>query len=338
MNIAVIRFSSLGDVALTSPVISSILNNNKEVNIWLVTNPNFKALFEKNDRLHFINTDLYKKHKGVFGLQKLVTEITNETKIDVVVDLHDVLRTKLIRFFFKLKGVETITFNKGRKEKKKLLTGEIPFQPLPHITVRYSKAFATIVKDYSINKEFKLLNTINSPIQLDMNTSTIGIAPYAAHKSKEWGDEKIDQLIKSLSNKNILLLGGKDESTKLESIAKKYNHCKSIAGKYNLGEELKIIANLSLIICMDSANMHLASLTQTPVISIWGPTHHYLGFGPLNDTENIVEIPKEKMPCRPCSVYGKVKSNDQKECAKKSMEKITVQQVLDKVDQIINAH
>ena len=89
---------------------------------------------------------------------------------------------------------------------------------------------------------------------------------------------------------------------------------------------------------MDSANMHLASLTQTPVISIWGPTHHYLGFGPLNDTENIVEIPKEKMPCRPCSIYGKIKSNDQRECAKKSMEKITVQQVLDKVDQIINAH
>jgi len=338
LNIAVIRFSSLGDVALTSPVVSSILNKNKEVNIWLVTNPNFMPLFEKNDRLHFINTDLNKKHKGVFGLQKLVVDITNETKIDVVVDLHDVLRTKLLRFFFKLKGVKTITFNKGRKEKKKLLTGKIPFQPLTHITKRYSKAFASIVKDYSINKEFKLLNTINPPIQLDMHTSTIGIAPYAAHKSKEWGNEKIDKLIKSLSNKNILLLGGKNEIKELESIEKKHKHCKSIAGKYNLGEELSIIANLSLIICMDSANMHLASLTQTPVISIWGPTHHYLGFGPLNDTGNIVEIPKEKMPCRPCSIYGKIKSNDQKECAKKSMEKITVQQVLDKVDQIINAH
>jgi ADP-heptose:LPS heptosyltransferase len=81
---------------------------------------------------------------------------------------------------------------------------------------------------------------------------------------------------------------------------------------------------------MDSANMHLGCLTSTSVISIWGPTHHYLGFGPLFNEKNIIQISHKKMKCRPCSVYGKIKSED-KECSLKSMEYISPNMVIKKI-------
>ena len=335
MNIVVIRFSSLGDVALTSPVISSILKNNPDVCIWYVSNPNYNDLFQKNDQFHFISADLYGKHKGVLGLKKLVTEITNEIKIDAVVDLHDVLRTKIMKLFFKLKGINTITFNKGRKEKKELISGKIPFKALPHITDRYSEAFKTLVKNHTINTEPTLTELNTSPLHIDENTVTIGIAPFAAHQSKEWGLVKIEQLINNLSNFDILLFGGESNLKELEILEGKYKNCMSVAGKFNLGNELKIISKLSLMICMDSANMHLAHLTGIPIVSIWGPTHHYLGYGPKNDLNHIVEVPKEILPCRPCSIYGKLQSKSQRKCARMSMEKIGVQKVLDKINLII---
>ncbi len=337
MNIVVIRFSSLGDVALTSPVVSSILKNNPDVCIWFVSNPNHIDLFEKNDRFHFVSANLYGKHKGFFGLKKLVAEISNKVKIDAVVDLHDVLRTKTMKFFFKLKGFNTVTFDKGRKEKKELISGKLPFKALPHITERYSKTFKTLVKNHTLTQDTTLKNTKASPLTIDKNVTTIGIAPFAAHKSKEWGIDKIDDLINRLSNYNILLFGGKNELSNLQVLEKKYDHCLSIAGKFNLKDELIIISNLSLMVSMDSANMHLAHLTGIPIVSIWGPTHHYLGYGPLNDLENIVEVPKKLLPCRPCSIYGKIKTNNQIKCAKESMEKISVQQVLEKISLIIQS-
>ena len=87
---------------------------------------------------------------------------------------------------------------------------------------------------------------------------------------------------------------------------------------------------------MDSANMHLAALVGTPVISIWGPTHSFLGFSPLNNTDNIVEISREILPCRPCSVYGKIRTKKQEKCAFLSMDKISVEQVVSKLSEVIS--
>ena len=253
-----------------------------------------------------------------------------------VVDLHDVLRTKIMKILFKFHGINTITFEKGRKEKKQLISGEIPFKALPHISKRYFDAFNSLVKNKNLNNGPWINKSETTPITIEKNAINIGIAPFAAHKSKEWGIHKIEKLICQYKNHKILLFGGGEiELKKIELLEKKYKNCISVAGKYTLKDELSIISNLSLMICMDSANMHLADLTGIPVVSIWGPTHHYLGFGPLNNLNNIVEIPKELLPCRPCSVYGKIKSEIQRSCAKESMEKISVQQVIDKINPLI---
>ncbi len=93
---------------------------------------------------------------------------------------------------------------------------------------------------------------------------------------------------------------------------------------------MNLINEFDVFISMDSANMHLGCLTSTSVISIWGPTHYYLGFGPLFNEKNIVQISDKKMKCRPCSIYGKIRNKDV-ECSKKSMENITPNMVIKKM-------
>lgn len=86
-------------------------------------------------------------------------------------------------------------------------------------------------------------------------------------------------------------------------MAKRHNYCTVVPGLlHGLREELILMSNLDVMVSMDSANMHLASLTGTPVVSVWGATHPYAGFLGCNQKEeNAVQV---SMPCRPCSIFG----------------------------------
>ena len=330
MNILVIRFSALGDVALASIAIETILRANPSVKIWFLSKPFHEPLFNEDKRFQFIGADLKNKHKGLVGLRKLSKEILENTQIDAVVDLHDVIRTKVLLHFFRKKGIKVYSFNKGRKEKKNMLNGKIPFRKLTHSVNRYLNCFQELELNTAL-KDGPWLKTARKPSTV---RKKIGIAPFTAHKSKEWGFEKISKLIERLTEYEILLFGGgEDEIIQLNQLAEKFKYCQVIAGKHSLKEELDIIANLDLMISMDSANMHLATLVGIKVISIWGPTHHYLGFGPLMNENLIVEINRKEMPCRPCSIYGKVTSSKQEKCAVNSMNKISVDIVFSKIKQ-----
>lgn len=335
MNILVIRFSALGDVAIAAIAIESILKSNPDVNIWFLSKPFHKPLFNQNPRFHFIESDLKKNHKGILGLKKLTKEILEKTKIDAVIDLHDVLRTKVLRRLLNNKVPDIYCFNKGRKEKKNMLNGITPFKKLPHSVSRYLSCFNELELNCELQNGPWLMTNKNQ--EIISNKKQIGIAPFAAHKSKEWGINKIRSLIGELKNVEILLFGGgQNEIKQLVEISTQFSNCTLVAGNYSFKEELEIIAGLDLMISMDSANMHLATLVGTKVISIWGPTHHFLGFGPLMNENLIVEIDRKEMPCRPCSIYGKVTTSKQKECATNSMRNISVNTVVAKIKSVIN--
>lgn len=343
MNVLVLRFSAMGDVIMAVPVIHSLLEENPELKITFVSRPFFKPLFQFSDRLTFIGVDLKNEYKGVLGLRKLALKLNKENNFDTVIDLHDVLRTKIIRSILKLKGLKTLVFEKGRKEKEALLNST-EFRKLKHTTDRYATPFKTLSLKLSIEQKSYVNSTLSNSVdsfltELKSSKYIIGIAPFAAHQSKEWGVKKIEQLISELSkNENIKILlfgGGEKEISTLNKIESKFDHCISVAGKFSFKDEISLISQLSVMVSMDSANMHLATICNTPVVSIWGPTHHFLGFGPLFNENNIVEISKSKLPCRPCSIYGKINSQIQQECANKSMEMISVDMVLSKLNSIL---
>ena len=347
-KILVIRFSAMGDVALSAPVISSVLEQNPTLEIVYLSRELFSPFFQEHDRLTFIGADLKGEHKGVFGLKKLQNQLLKVHKFDAVVDLHDVLRTKILRFYFKVHGIRCHSINKGRAEKRDLINGSKPFKKLKHTTQRYLDIFekANVPSTLNIGPWLYPVSSESTDAFLKINNceikinSWIGIAPFAAHRSKEWPIEKMKYVISQLisAGKTVFLFGGgRNEIKKLEAIKKEFPKSILVAGQLKLDEELALISRLDLMVAMDSSNMHLAAIVGTQVVSIWGATHHYLGFGPLNNEHNIIEISKEKLPCRPCSIFGKITSKKQELCAQKAMELISEEMVLAKITPLSDA-
>ena len=136
----------------------------------------------------------------------------------------------------------------------------------------------------------------------------LGLAPYSKHKQKTWPFSKVNSLIEEIGKSGeylVFLLGGGAEVEDLQNLSTLYPHCLNMAGVLTLEQEIALMHKLDVVVAMDSFNMHLAVLCNTKVVSIWGGTHHYAGFGPLNDNEkNIIEVSPEELACRPCSVFG----------------------------------
>jgi ADP-heptose:LPS heptosyltransferase len=335
----------MGDVALCSPVISAVLEQHSDVEITFLTRTFFQPLFSPHPRLNFKNVELKTQHKGIFGLRKLFNELKTEG-FDTVIDLHDVLRSKIIRRFFGFSiyhNAKVYTIDKGRKEKEAIVYKKHPLTPLKHTTQRYLDVFSKAGLITQLNKEFYLEPIISNNSHLNLTeftTKYIVLAPFAAHKSKEWGEQKWMKFLElyyrsilSETHSIYFIGGGENEKKQLDSWSKQYPRATNITGKYSLIEELFVLSHAAVVIAMDSANMHLADLVGTKVISIWGATHPYLGFSPIHNEALIIQT---EIPCRPCSVYGSIKTNEQKKCTHQAMEAIREEDVLEKLASVIS--
>jgi ADP-heptose:LPS heptosyltransferase len=217
----------------------------------------------------------------------------------------------LIRFFFNTSGIKSAAIDKGRKEKKQI-TVKINKRLFPLKTTfqRYADVFISLGLPVTLSnaqQPFRKqeLSAAAVPLLSAINKN-ICIAPFAKHREKMYPAEKMRRIIKDLVEKQrhqvFLLGGGKDEAKILSEWADEFPGVINLAGKFSLREELAIISNMDLMISMDSANMHLASLYGVPVVSIWGATHPFAGFyGWAQREENAVQI---DLYCRPCSVFG----------------------------------
>lgn len=307
-RIVVIRFSSLGDVALTVPVIASLIKQYPKIEIIVVTKKGFGNLFSLIDgNIKIVEADFQGKHKGISGIFSLYAEIV-KYKPNYIADLHSVLRTWILFLLFLFRGIKTFRISKGRTEKRKLIRRKNKIQKsLPLTSDRYKDVFTRIGFDFKIDNEFKpkFDNPITFKETQGFEGKIIGIAPFAKHATKTYPTEKMEEVIRLLCQDFRLILfgGGEKEIKLLKDFEQKFENVISVAGKYTLNEELQLMGKLSAILTMDSANMHLASLVGIPVVSVWGGTHRFAGFTPWNQPEtNMIEL---NLTCRPCSVYGK---------------------------------
>lgn len=325
----------MGDVAMTVPVIKSLSEKYTDAEIFMLTNKLFNPFFKNINNFKLINPDLKGKHKGIIGLFKLYKKIQKEIKPDIVIDLHDVLRSKILRSFFKYSGKKVYRINKGRSEKE-LLTKNNNKQlvQLKHTSQRYVDVFNNAGFDFEINHNALYVSKLPLPLNFSFSnakTKRIGIAPFAMHKQKEYPLNKMIELIDILDKRNYEIFifgGGTKEKKQAKNIENKFNNATSLIGKYKLEEEIAIISNLDLMISMDSSNMHIAALTGIKIISIWGATHPFAGFTPIVKKENLIIVQNENLSCRPCSVYGN------KKCYKENLEcfeTISVNQILENI-------
>jgi ADP-heptose:LPS heptosyltransferase len=300
----------MGDVAMTVPVIHSLATQHPDLRITIMTRGRFAPMCQwlpSNVEVKPVDLENY---SGLGGLSRLYGEL-KQKKYDAVADLHDVLRTKYLRLRFKTSGTKVAVIDKGRKEKKALMGKGQTAAPLKPMVERYRDVFRKLGFDFTIDykKAFNPLmedfSRINSAIGVKKDGAKwVGIAPFAAHEGKIYPLDKMKAAAEMFAAKGckVLLFGaGKKESEILQSWQKDNitSTCGLLGGLTN---EMLLMSRLDLMIAMDSANMHMASIVGTPALSVWGATHPKAGFtGYGQSEEHIVQL---DLPCRPCSVYG----------------------------------
>ncbi len=312
-RLLIIRFSAIGDVAMTIPVIYACAVDNPQLSITILSREFLRPLFSRMpSNVEFKGVDLKKEYHGIGGLNKLYNELKKEG-YDAVADFHDVLRSQYLRLRFLLNGTLVKHIQKGRSGKGRLTREhhkikepqKSSFQRyaevLEHLGIQSSSHFTSLFP--------KGKGDLSSVVGITGEKETdkwVGIAPFAAHKGKIYPFERLKEVIKLLEKEpsvHIFMFGaGAQERAILEQCEQEFSHVTSLAGKLKMDTELIVMSHLNVMLSMDSANMHLASLVNTPVVSIWGATHPYAGFmGWDQKEEDAIQI---DLPCRPCSIYG----------------------------------
>lgn len=335
-HILVIRLSAMGDVAMTVPVLRALTETYPHVKITVLTKKTFKPFFKDLINVEVFEAEIRGRHKGVFGLWRLAKELKS-LNLDAVADLHNVLRSNVLRFFFFFYGVKFVQIDKGRQEKKALVNGH-KFQQLKSTHERYADVFRKLGYRIDLsNPKFPERKILDSEISEYIGKDTrqwIGIAPFAAFQGKMYPIDLMEQVIDHLAiaNKVILFGAGNDEKKVLDKLSKNKRGVLNVAGRFSLDQELDIISNLDLMVAMDSANAHLAAMMGIRVLTLWGVTHPYAGFYPFNQNlENALLADRKQFPQIPTSVYGK-KLPDGYE---KSMRTISPNAVVSKAKQIL---
>ena len=314
------RLSAMGDVAMTVPVLRAFVKQYPHIQITVISRPFFKPFFDGIPNLSFFAFDEKERHKGFLGLLRLFNDL-KKLKIDAFADLHNVLRSKVVRTLFALSGKKTAAVDKGRKAKKALTRAENKiFKQLPTMFERHLKVFEQLGFPVDLSNPTFPEKAVLSPDILaiigENHQKLIGIAPFAQYDSKVYPldlmQEVIAQLAESRSfgkeNKILLFGGGEKEIALLDAISKPYENVINMAGKIRFQQELQLISNLDVMLSMDSGNAHIAAMLGVKVITLWGATHPFAGFSPFNQAiENALVSDREKFPLLPTSVYGNKK-------------------------------
>lgn len=299
----------MGDVAMTAPVLRAVRAEYPQIRMIVLTRGFYAPFFDGIDHLSVHNIDLAGEHYGVVGVFRLYRQIVRQYKIDQVIDLNDKLYSKLLRRYFLFSGIHSVKIDKGRAEKKALTRERRKvFQQLRTSIDRYADAFAKAGYPVAIDQ---CLHRVERPIPEFVGPKLgpwVGFAPFAQHAGKVLSYALTGQVFAEFALrypqvKFFIFGGGESECLIAEEFERKYPNCRSVVGKVKLRQELDLIANLDVMVSMDSSAQHMSSLVGTPVVSIWGATHHYAGFLALGQSEQDV-VAVEDLVCRPCSVYG----------------------------------
>ena len=348
-HLLVIRFSALGDVAMTVPIIWAVAQQYPDLRITVLSKPVARAFFEElAPNVNFMEADLKGEYHGVKGLNALYRRLVAK-QFTAIADLHNVLRSEYLRLRFTLGLFRVAHIDKHRKQRRQLVApGKKKYKkPLPSSFHNYLDVFARLGYPVDIRQhcfrslfpegggDLSMLAQPIAPKQQD--EPWIGIAPTAAHEGKIYPtplmEQVIEGLIKTHSRCRIFLFGrGQQEDRLFQQWEQQWPQCVAVSRQTaNIKEELILMSHLDVMVSMDSANQHLASLTATPVVSIWGATHPYAGFlGWQQSEQNAIQT---DLPCRPCSIYG------QKPCKRGDfacMNNIKPITIIEKINQIIN--
>lgn len=318
-TVLITRFSAIGDVALTIPFVYSYCRSNLGMHFLMVTRKPLQNIFINTPaNLTVIGIDTTADYKGLCGMRRLLRELRKDYNIKAYADLHDVIRTKYLRKLTSLSLISTAHIRKGRfgkwrltrKHNKKL------HELIPTIE-RYERVFKRLGIfsrpgfDYIFGPDGapdSACPEIARRGNGDDGLKWIGIAPFARHKGKIYPPELMEKVLEILSQQpdvRLFLFGGGDRETEqLGQWASRFPNTVSLASaRLGFAAEMALMSRLDVMLTMDSANLHLATISgPAGIVSVWGATHPYCGFGGWKDF--LHSQVQADLPCRPCSVFG----------------------------------
>ena len=296
MKVLVVRFSSIGDIVLTTPVVRG-LKKQLGAEVHYLTKSNFQEVLASNphiDQLHLLNPTNW---------SAIVAQLKAE-KFDYIIDLHHNARTLKLKLAL---GVKAYSFDKLNIQKWLLVNLKIDRMPALHIVDRY----LACVKPLGVNKDLEGLDYFiasndevsMSSLPLAFQNGYIGLVIGAQHFTKRLPKEKLFELLQHLTQP-VIILGGPTDAELAEELAtiaptRIYNAC----GKYNLNQSAYLVKQAQKIICNDTGLMHIAAAFQKEIHLLWGNTIPAFGMGPYANN-NVYHYEVADLNCRPCSKIG----------------------------------
>lgn len=316
-KILIIRLSSLGDILLTTPLVSEIKSNYPQIMIDFLMKPQFADVYKFNP--HINNLIFYESSKSLRNL-------ISKNNYDLIIDLQRNLRTKLLLSFLRIRVV---------KIRKPLLKKFL----LVKFKKNYFKEIIPIPELYADSLNIKLsvdrsleLFDENGKIENISRGNIIGFCPGSKHFTKTWPKEYFIELgnMLSLRGFEIYLLGGATEKDTCKILSKSIKNAYDLSNKNDLLKTAGLMRNCKLVVTNDSALMHVASAIKIPIVAIFGSSVKEFGFAPFNVKHEIME--NKNLRCRPCSHVGR------DACPKKHfkcMKEIKPEMVYDKINSLI---
>ncbi|MBS1681055.1 MAG: glycosyltransferase family 9 protein [Bacteroidetes bacterium] len=299
MKILIIRFSSIGDIVLTTPVIRC-LKTQTDAEVHYVTKNQYETILKNNpyiDKLFLLKENL----------DVLIADLKKE-KYDVVIDLHNNLRTRIVKW--KL-GVKSYRFNKLNIEKWLMVNFKINKLPDVHIVDRYMATVQSLgVKLDALGLDYFIPENDEVPWEWFPETHHKGFVAYAIgaqHETKKLPVGRMIELCEKI-NRPMVLLGGKEDFENGEAVRNAFeNQSKNeiifnACGKFNLNQSASILKKSDLVFSHDTGLMHIAAALKKEVYSIWGNTIPAFGMYPFRTTYHSLE--NTNLDCRPCSKIG----------------------------------
>ncbi|MGN0213256.1 MAG: glycosyltransferase family 9 protein [Muribaculaceae bacterium] len=315
-KVLIVRFSLLGDVAMTIPVVYSVCVAHPATRFVLVTQKVASTLFfNAPSNLQVVGIDHHEEYRGYRGMLRLAERLESEHNPDAMIDLQGDRRSWLLGAALRLRGSKVMHIDMGNKGKRALTRRRNKRMfPLRTSLDRYREVFRRM--GFSFEDTFtSIFNGGKGDVASFAHIvgakapgeRWIAVAPFAKWQGKIYPMHLMEKALDAIANSpNVRLFffgQGDNEREQFRKWTEKYRNAISLGEKRNgFPVELALLSHCDVMLSMDNMNMHLASLVRVPVVSVWGASHPYCGFMGWKQRDDLVV--QLNMACRPCSLFG----------------------------------
>ena len=327
-HILIIRFSAMGDVIMSLFAVSALRETYPDLRITVATKPKFAKFYNEIPDIEILTLDSSGSLKSLFRLISAAAK----SRIDCVADIHNSLRSRIIRYCLRFTGAKISLFHKNRRERSSIKGKGLEIVPFRHNVLKFCDVFARLgfpVPDPKQQRQQRPVPEIFG----EKSGKWIGYAPFASKYMKIYPQEQSRELIGLMSSRydRVFIFSGPGrELDFVREMEARYPNVTGVFGRTDIWGELALMTNMDAMVTMDSSSMHLASLAGVPLVSVWGATHPaagFMGYG-YDIGKNCIQ---SDLPCRPCSIYGEGKCMyDSLKC----FETITPEMIMEKVSAV----